>query len=141
MEPLDLSDLREGALVLLDSAPIIYMLESHPEFKSRFEPLFERHADGNVRFAITTVTIAEILTGPLAAGDDVLAGRYRSVLESWHVVALDAAIAEITARFRIRFNLKLADAVQVASAVTINADALVTHDRDFSTVTALRVIS
>lgn len=141
MDPVDLSDLREGALVLLDTAPIIYLLESHPEFKPRFEPLFERHTDGGVRFAITTVTIAEVLTGPLAVGDEELAGRYRSVLESWQVVALDAAIAEITARFRCRFHLRLADAVQVASAVAISADALVTHDRDFSTVTALRVIS
>jgi len=35
----------------------------------------------------------------------------------------------------------LADAVQAASALAINAAALVTHDRDFSRVHALRVIS
>jgi predicted nucleic acid-binding protein len=139
--PLDLSDLREGALLLLDSSPIIYLLESHPEFRPRFEPLFERHAEGGFRFAITTVTIAEVLTGPLAVGDEILAARYRSILESWMVVDLNAGIAEATARFRSQFRLELADAVQVASAIAINADALVTHDRDFSSVTVLRVIS
>jgi predicted nucleic acid-binding protein len=141
MEPLDLSALREGSLVLLDSAPIIYFLESHPKLRSRFEPLFERHADGGVRFAVTTVTIAEVLTGPLAVGDEALARRYRNVLESWEVVGLDAAIAESAARLRGQSGLKLADAVQVASALAIKADALVTHDRDFSSITALRVIS
>jgi len=29
MEPLDLSDLPQGAVLLLDSAPIIYFLEEH----------------------------------------------------------------------------------------------------------------
>ena len=34
-----------------------------------------------------------------------------------------------------------ADAVQAASALAINAAALVTHDRDFSRVSSLRIIS
>ncbi|MGA3242674.1 MAG: hypothetical protein ABSG03_41055 [Bryobacteraceae bacterium] len=33
------------------------------------------------------------------------------------------------------------DAVQAATALAINADALVTHDRDFSRLKSLRVIS
>jgi predicted nucleic acid-binding protein len=37
--------------------------------------------------------------------------------------------------------LKLADAVQAASALAVNAAALVTHDRDFSRVWSLRVLS
>jgi len=141
MEPLDLSDLPKGALILLDSAPIIYFLEDHPKFGPRFQPLFEEHSNGRVRFAVTTITIAEVLAGPLSAGDEALMRRYRAILESWQVVALDAEIAESAARMRASFRLKIADAVQVASALAINADALVTHDRDFSKVRSLRVIS
>jgi predicted nucleic acid-binding protein len=37
--------------------------------------------------------------------------------------------------------LKLPDAVQAAGALAVNAAALVTHDRDFSKVKSLRVIS
>jgi predicted nucleic acid-binding protein len=133
--------LPKTALLLLDSAPIIYTLEGHPKYGPRFQPLFETHARGSLRFAVTTVTIAEVLTGPFAAGDEALARRYRSILESWQVIALDSAIAESAARLRGLLHLKLADAVQVASALAINADALVTHDRDFSRVSALRVIS
>ena len=60
---------------------------------------------------------------------------------SWQVVDLNLQIAEIAARLRATLKLKLADAVQAASAVAINADALVTHDRDFSRLSSLRVIS
>ena len=57
------------------------------------------------------------------------------------LLLIDLQIAEIAARLRATLKLKLADAVQAASAVAINADALVTHDRDFSRLSSLRVIS
>ena len=140
MDALDLSDLPEHALLLLDSAPIIYFLEGHPKFGPRFKPVFVAHSIGGVRFA-TTVTVAEILTGPLRAGDEALARRYRAILESWQIVELNIQIAESAARLRGSLRLKLADAVQVASALAINATAIVTHDRDFSRIRSLRVIS
>src|SRR5216684_244607 len=135
MEPLDFADLPEDALLLIGSAPIIYFLEGHPKFGPRFKPLFEAHGTGHLRFAVTTITIAEVLTGPLHAR------RYRAILESWQPIALDVDIAESAARLRASLRLKLADAVQAASALAINAAALVTHDRDFSRVRSLRLIS
>jgi predicted nucleic acid-binding protein len=104
-------------------------------------PLFEAHAAGRLRFATTTITIAEVLTGPMKAGDEALARRYRVILESWRSVALDVDIAESAARLRGSLRLSLAGAVQVASALAINAAALVTHDRDFSRVRSLRILS
>lgn len=141
MAALDLSGLPEGALVLVDAAPIIYHLEGHPKHSPHFRPLFDRQEAGTVAFAVTTVTIAEVLTGPLAAGEEALAKRYRAMMESWHVVPLSVDLAESAARLRGALKLKLPDAVQVASAIAVNADALVTHDRDFSRIKALRVLS
>src|SRR6202049_2506016 len=112
MEPLDFGNLPEDALVLVDSAPIIYFLEEHPKFGPRFKPLFEAHGAGRLRFAVTTITIAEVLTGALRASHDALARRYRAILESWQPIALDVDIAESAARLRTSLRLKLADAVQ-----------------------------
>jgi predicted nucleic acid-binding protein len=69
---------------------------------------------GGVRFAVTTITIAEVLTGPLQAGNDALARRYRAILESWQPVELSVDIAESAARLRTSLRLKVADAVQAA---------------------------
>ncbi len=140
MEPLEFEDLPHDTLLVIDSAPIIYVLEAHPKFGPRFKPLFEAHAAGRFRFAVTTITVAEVLTGPLQAGDEALAQRYRAIFESWHAVDLDMAIADRAARFRASLRLGLADAIQAASALSINAAALVTHDRDFSRVSSLRII-
>src|SRR5271168_2136746 len=140
MDPLAFDDLPEQALLLIDSAPIIYLLEEHPKFASRFRPLFAAHAAGRLRFAVTTITIAEVLTGPLQAADEALARRYRAILESWHPIALGVDIAESAARLRVSLRLQLADAIQAASALAINAAALVTHGRDFSRAHSLRII-
>jgi predicted nucleic acid-binding protein len=140
MEPVSLEGLPENALLLIDSAPIIYVLEGHTEFARVFRPIFEAHEEGLLRLAVTTVTLAEVLTGPLSVRDEVLAERYRATLRSWFVVDLDAEIAESAARLRAACKLKLADAVQAASALAVGADALVTHDRDFSALRDLRVL-
>jgi len=140
MESLDATALPDGAFVLVDSAPIIYTLEGHKKWAARFAPLFERHAMGEVTLAVTTVTLAEVLSGPLRAGEEALAKRYRAVLETWQVVDLSCDIAESAARLRGRYGLKLPDAIQLASALSINAHALVTHDRDFANVRGLRVL-
>ncbi|MEO8754231.1 MAG: PIN domain-containing protein, partial [Casimicrobiaceae bacterium] len=130
-----------GALVLVDTAPIIYVLEGHGEFAARFAPLFARHAAGTLQLAVSTVTLSEVLAGPLAAGEEALARRYRAMLQSWGVVDLTADIAEQAARVRAQYRLKLPDAVQLATALAINADALVTHDRAFGKVRGLRILT
>jgi len=140
MESIEFDALRTGALVLVDSAPVIYWLEAHPRHARRYARLFERQAAGEILFAITTTAIAEILTGPLGAGEEPLARRYRGVFESWQVVPLSLDIAEGAARLRARFRLKLPDAIQAASALAVGADALVTHDRDFRRIRGLNVI-
>ena len=140
MEPLTLETLPDGALLLVDSAPIVYFLEAHPKLARVFKPVFERHAMSELHFAVTTVSIAEVLTGPLQSGNEALAERFRAILESWQVIDLTADIAASAARLRASTRLKLTDALQAASALRINADALVTYDRDFSRVPSLRVL-
>jgi predicted nucleic acid-binding protein len=141
MESLDLDSLGSGALLLVDTAPIIYTLEGNARFAKRFAPLFERHAAGELQLAVSTVTIAEVLVGPLRAGEEALTRRYRAALEAWQVVELSVDIAESAARLRAVHGLKLPDAVQVASALAVGADALVTHDRDFASVRGLRILA
>ena len=141
MEPLTLEDLPEQALLLMDSAPIVYWLEDHPTLAARFKPVFDAHAAARLRFAVTTITLAEVLMGPLQAGDEAVARRYRAIMEAWQLVPLDADIAEGAARLRASLRLRLPDAIQAASALAINAAALVTHGRDFSRVRSLRIIS
>ncbi|MFN6407007.1 MAG: type II toxin-antitoxin system VapC family toxin [Limnohabitans sp.] len=132
--------LSEGATVLVDTAPWIYMLEDNAEFAPRFLGLFEAAERGQIQLALSTVTLAEVLTGPFKAGQTALAKRYEAALGAYQVVPLSAAVASLAAQLRVQYRLKLPDAVQLASALQIGAAALVTHDRDFSAVQGLPVL-
>lgn len=140
MEPLSLAGLPKNLLLLTDSAPIIYVLEGHSRLAAVSTRYLKPNARRNLRLAVTTITLAEVMTGPLMKKNKILAERYQTTLHSWQVMTFDAQIAANAARIRAAFKLNLADPVQAASALAIGADALVTHDRDFSRMPGLRII-
>ena len=132
--------LSEGVTVLVDTAPWIYLLEDHADFAPRFLGLFEAAERGQIQLALSTITLAEVLTGPFMAGQTALAKRYETALGAYQVVPLSVTVASLAAQLRVQYRLKLPDAVQLATALDIGAAALVTYDRDFSAVQGLPVL-
>ena len=132
--------LQQDDLVVVDSAPLIYLLDGHPAFAPLFDGLFEAYERGVVRIALSTIAVAEVLAGPFKHGQEALAKRYEKVLADFELVPVSQDIAVTAARLRAGTGLRLPDALQAATALEIGAVALVTHDRDFSRLTGLRVI-
>ncbi len=126
--------------MLVDTAPWIYLLQDHPEFAPRFEGLFAAAEDGRLELALSTITLAEVLTGPYKAGEVALAKRYEKALNSYSIMPISAAVACQAAQLRAQYGLKLPDAAQLATALDMGAAALVTHDRDFSAVRGLPIL-
>ena len=132
--------LSPGCKVLVDTAPFIYMLEDHPVFAPHFVGLFEAAAAASVQIALSAITLAEVLTGPYRAGQAALAQRFEKTLLTYEMVPVSAEIAVQAARMRAHYRLKLPDAIQLATALDIGAEALVTHDRDFARVKGLTIL-
>ncbi|MGC3986768.1 MAG: PIN domain-containing protein [Pseudorhodoferax sp.] len=132
--------LQQGDLVVVDSAPLVYLLDGHPAFAPLSEGLFETYERGVVRIALSTIAVAEVLAGPFEHGQEALGKRYEKVLADFELVPVSQEIAVTAARLRAGTGLRLPDALQAATALEIGAAALVTHDRDFSRLTGLRVI-
>lgn len=133
--------LAQGATVMVDTAPFIYVLESHPEFADQFAGLFEAAAAGDLTIALSTITLAEVLTGPFKAGQTALAKRYEKALSQYNVIPVSTPIAALAAQLRAQYRLKLPDAIQLATGLDIGAAAFVTHDRDFSQVTGVEILT
>jgi predicted nucleic acid-binding protein len=130
-----------GSRVVVDSAPFIFVLDGRGPFAKRYEGLFQSADAGEILICLSTISFAEILTGPFQAGNTALAHRYERMLSQYEVLPVTAAIASIAAQLRAQYCLKLPDAIQLATALDTEAAALVTHDRDFSKVDALPIIS
>ena len=134
MVSLDIGSLPRRGRLFMDSAPIIYFLEDHPELGPRFAGIFERAETGQYELVISTVSLAEVLTGPLRLGNERLAHEYRDALTApptWLIADLTPEIAHRAARIRGRSRLRLPDSVQLATAFETSCTALVTYDRDF----------
>jgi predicted nucleic acid-binding protein len=135
------SGLPQGAMVMVDTAPFIYVLESHPQFADQFVGLFEAAAAGDLTIALSTITLAEVLTGPFKAGQTALAKRFEKALSQYNVIPVSTPIAVLAAQLRVQYRLKLPDAIQLATGLDIGAAAFVTHDRDFSQVTGVEILT
>lgn len=130
-----------GDRVVVDSAPLIFLLDGHAEFAPRFEGLFRACDAGELDLSLSVITVAEVLGGPLRVGDESLARRYEKALESFDIVPVSLDIAKTAARLRAAFGLRLPDALQAATAIECQAAALVTFDRDFSRLSGVRVLT
>jgi predicted nucleic acid-binding protein len=138
-----LTGLGEHPVLVVDTAPIIYWLEGHPRLAERFTAIFNAAESGTAAIVISTVTLAEVLAGPLRTGNELLAAQYREALtrsQGWQVLPLDVDTAVEAARIRATYRLRLPDAIQVATAIRAGAAALVTHDRALRRVRGLRVV-
>ncbi len=140
-----LESIPAGATVVVDSGPIILVLDGTDRtLAGHYLPVFKAAERGRIAIAVSTITVAEVMTGPLRHGDRILAERYRQVMSSstnWRVVDFTLGLAGLAAELRAKYRLKLPDAIQLATAIDAGAHALITHDRDFSAISELPVIS
>jgi predicted nucleic acid-binding protein len=132
----------DGATVLIDTNPIIYWFENSPRAVP-FESVFADVHAGRIAALVTPITVAEVVSGPLRAGKEALAERYRQAMtasEGFSVRDINADVAMLAARLRLRHALKLPDAIQLATAVQSGCFALISRDRDFRNVTDVLVL-
>ena len=119
-------------LVALDSMVFIYHLANHPRYAALTTVVLEAVETGHLAGMTTTITLAEILTTPAKAGDRQAAQDYELYLTRFpnlQIAPLDVALARETALVRGATGLRTPDAIQVAAARLVKADAIITNDR------------
>lgn len=135
--------LPANSTVLLDSMCVIYAVERVPPYVRLLRPVFTDIRAGRLACAISTVTLAEVLTKPLRDGDSALAGRFRRVLlrtRNVTLLPLDRAVAERAASLRARYSLRTPDAVQIGTAIEAGCTHVVTNDPVWKRVTELPIL-
>ena len=91
-----LDGLGDHPVLVVDTAPVIYWLEGHPRLAARFGVIFDAAEAGAATVVVSTVTLAEVLAGPLRAGNELLTAQYREALTrspGWQVMPLDVDVA------------------------------------------------
>ncbi|MBE9005395.1 type II toxin-antitoxin system VapC family toxin [Fortiea sp. LEGE XX443] len=127
--------------LFLDTAPVIYLVERNPQFVDLVEPIFERLST-DITAVASGITLSECLVGAISLGLVDLEQAFVDVLQQEQVIFVDinAAIAREAARIRVRYQLHLPDALQMAAALMAGCEAFLTNDVALKRVTKLRVL-
>ncbi len=120
-----------NTIIGLDTAPLIYYLEEHPQYLPVVDPFFDALDRGEFTVITSTVTLLEALVQPLRSNATALISEYRDVLlhtPNLMIFDLNLAIAETSAQLRADYHLRTPDAIQVATAIHGGASFFLTND-------------
>jgi len=137
------SALQGVKIIFLDTAPIIYFIENHPQFSDIVEVFIEQLDQGNIQGIISPVTVAECLVNPLKNKDQKLQQDFVDFMlrqKSIRLKETDVNISIKAAQITANYNLKLPDALQVATAIIAGCDSFLTNDKKLSRISELQIL-
>lgn len=126
-----------------DTSPVIYLIETHPDYDVLITEIFRRIDRGSMTGFTSAITLTEVLTQPLKQGQVHLQKEYRDLLlhsANFYTLPINAEIAEQAAGLRAQYGLCTPDALQVAAAKTANCQAFLTNDKALKRIEDVKVI-
>ena len=124
------SQLVQGSRIALDGTALVAFLADAKGTGKVLQPLMQGIAQGTWQGVISSVSLARVLEGPLAQGDEVLAQRYATAFanpQQWLQVPADATVVLAAARLqRQEAQLDAIGAIELATAIAAEAAVLVT---------------
>ena len=137
-------DLSRMSTVFIDTAPIIYFIEAHPQMGPLAKELITIAQSGNVIAFSSVITITEVLSKPFESGDVNLAKKFAEFLtcgKNLTIIEISESIAEAAAKLRGHYpSLKTIDALQVSTSMNLGADAFITNDKKLKQIKEIKVL-
>ena len=122
--------MTDSKVIFLDTAPVIYYLQSSEPYYVRMRDFGRNHADCS--YITSAVTITEYLTYPYRQRDFKLIEAFYSFIADMeiYVKEIDQNVAEKAARIRAGYkSFKTMDALQLAAACLAGCDTFLTNDK------------
>ena len=119
----------------LDTNILIYYLEGIEPEASKIGKVLAGFMNSENEGLISTITVAEILTGFYLAGDINRAAKVKKLLidltlNSFKIVPVTFEIADLAANLRAKKGGRLPDALILATAINQKADVIYSQDKD-----------
>jgi predicted nucleic acid-binding protein len=120
-----------GKILYLDTNIFIFAVEGGNPWASLLRDLFGAIEQRVVRALTSELTLAEVLAKPFALGAASLVSKYDQLLAekgSIEVVPISRQILRTSAELQAELEVKLADAIHLATAKHTTCDILLTND-------------
>lgn len=121
--------------IALDTNILIYFLEGIEPYAGKVENLLNSFMKRENQGIISTINIAEVLTGLYAAKNEKRATKTKNLLQdltynNFKIVPVTFKIADLAASLRAKRGGKLPDALIAATAITQAANLIYSQDED-----------
>lgn len=130
--------------IFIDTAPVIYFIEAHPQFGPLAKEVVTAFQSGNLNGFSSVITLTEVLPKPIESGDEKLARKFAEFLKhgkNLAMIEISAKIAESAGKMRGRYSfLKAIDAIQISAAIDVGADAFLTNDAKLKQIKEIKVL-
>ncbi|NJN91940.1 MAG: type II toxin-antitoxin system VapC family toxin, partial [Leptolyngbyaceae cyanobacterium SL_5_14] len=126
----------------LDTAPVIYLVERNPQFFDQVRGVFQKVDEGQLTVVASPITLAECLVGAYRMKHAEAATTFFECLtqEGTDFVQISVAIADRAAQLRVKYNLDLTDAFQIATALEAGCEAFLTNDIQLKRVPEVTIL-
>lgn len=130
--------------IFIDTAPIIYYIEAHSQFGPLAKEVVNSFQLGKLSAFSSVITLTEVLSKPIEAGDEKLARKFAEFLKhgkNLSLIEISANIAERGGRLRGQYsNLRTIDAIQISAAIDVGVDAFFTNDKRLKQIKEIKVL-
>lgn len=133
----------QGHRNYLDTNIWIYALEGYPEFLQPLTDLFAAIDRGVVQAVTSELTLAEVLVKPFMDGSTDRQIAYRQAIRSsqfLQVISVSREILIEAAELRANSQIKLPDAIHIATALSMQCSTLLTNDHRLPAIENLNVL-
>lgn len=121
----------KGKKIALDTVVFIYALEGNNKFGKRAEQIFVAIEQGECKGFASDLVLAELMVKPLREGKPEIAEEYAAELPNFPNLTFLAPTRDTiitAAKLRSNTNLKLIDALHLATAINTVCEIFITND-------------
>lgn len=133
----------DGNRIHLDSMVLIYFIQQNAAYLPVIKPIIGRITNGSIGAVSSCITLLEVLVKPIRERRPDLARRYEAMLTTSPNLILSPVyedIAKIGAEIRATHDFKVADALQLATAMHHRARFFLTNDKQLKRFPDLEVL-
>ena len=135
-------NIPSSSIIYVDTSPVIYTIESHPDYYSLLQPLWLKFQTNEVEIISSELILMETLVVPLRNANNTLIAEYEQLLLSsqMRLIPISQSVLRQAATLRATTNLKTPDAIHAATALSVNCTQFITNDKSFRNVSSLPVV-
>ncbi len=120
-----------GQKIAVDTTLLIYLLEQNEKYLEQVREIFHKIQRGHYEAVFASIGLIELMIGPKKQKQFYLANQFRHQVVTFPnliIGNLNENVIELASSLSARYNIKIPDAIHIATAIDFQAEKFITND-------------